>query len=329
MRQEFKLLKVIIADYTPEEYDYEPTEGSRAAKKSDYEDVDVIPVSDPNAATMAQKIVQYQAVLQLAQTAPQIYNMPLLHRQMIDVLGVKNANKLVPTEDDEIPTDPIQENQNLLTGKPVKAFMEQDHKAHIQVHQLAMQDPKIMQLVGQNPQAQIIQAAMMAHLNEHIGFEYRRQIQEKMGLPLPTEDQNKKVSPELANHIAQVAAQAAQELFQQNSAEAKQKAAQQQMQDPVVQMQQQELQIRMEDLKLKAQKQQIDAAQKADQIRVEESRIEAQKEIAAMQVAAQSAAKRDQLQKQQEIEGTRMGLEIAKNKFQAMQNRNRPSKEKN
>jgi hypothetical protein len=329
MRQEFKLLKVIIADYTPEEYDYEPTEGSRAAKKSDYEDVDVIPVSDPNAATMAQKIVQYQAVLQLAQTAPQIYNMPLLHRQMIDVLGVKNASKLVPTEDDEIPTDPIQENQDLLTGKPVKAFMEQDHKAHIQVHQLAMQDPKIMQLVGQNPRAQMIQAAMMAHLNEHIGFEYRRQIQEKMGLALPTEEQNKKVSPELANQIAQVAAQAAQELFQQNSAEAKQMAAQQQMQDPVVQMQQQELQIRMEDLKLKAQKQQIDAAQKADQIRVEESRIEAQKEIAAMQVAAQSAAKRDQLDKQQQIEGTRMGLEIAKNRFQAMQNRNKPSKEKN
>jgi hypothetical protein len=328
MRQEFKLLKVIIADYTPEEYDYEPEEGSRAAKKSDYDDVDVIPVSDPNAATMAQKITQYQAVLQLAQSAPQIYNLPMLHRQMIEVLGVKNAQKLVPTEDDEIPTDPIQENQNLLTGKPVKAFMEQDHKSHIQVHQLAMQDPKIMQLVGQNPQAQMIQAAMMAHLNEHIGFEYRRQIQEKMGLALPTEEQNKKVSPELANHIAQVAAEAAQQLFQQNSSEAKQMAAQQQMQDPVVQMQQQELQIRMEDLRLKAQKQQIDAAAKADQIRVEESRIEAQKEIAAMQVAAQSAAKRDQLQKQQEMEGTRMGLEIAKNKFQAMQNRNKQPKEK-
>jgi len=329
MRQEFKLLKVIIADYTPEEYDYEPAEGSRAAKKSDYDDVDVIPVSDPNAATMAQKITQYQAVLQLAQSAPQIYNLPLLHRQMIEVLGVKNAQKLVPTEDDEIPTDPVQENQNLLIGKPVKAFMEQDHKSHIQVHRMAMQDPKIMQLVGQNPQAPMIQAAMMAHLNEHIGFEYRRQMQERMGLPLPTEDQNKKVSPELANHIAQVAAEAAQQLFQQNSNEAKQMAAQQQMQDPVVQMQQQELQIRMEDLKLKAQKQQIDAAAKADQIRVEESRIEAQKEIAAMQVAAQSAAKRDQLDKQQQIEGTRMGLEIAKNKFQAMQNRNRPPKEKN
>jgi hypothetical protein len=333
-KQELRLLAGIIRDYTETNYEYEPDGNAdeapaQGAKKADYDHVDVIPVSDPNAATMAQKIVQYQAVLQLAQTAPQIYNMPLLHRQMIDVLGVKNANKLVPTEDDEIPTDPIQENQDLLTGKPVKAFMEQDHKAHIQVHQLAMQDPKIMQLVGQNPRAQMIQAAMMAHLNEHIGFEYRRQIQEKMGLALPTEEQNKKVSPELANQIAQIAAQAAQELFQQNSAEAKQMAAQQQMQDPVVQMQQQELQIRMEDLKLKAQKQQIDAAQKADQIRVEESRIEAQKEIAAMQVAAQSAAKRDQLDKQQQIEGTRMGLEIAKNRFQAMQNRNKPSKEKN
>ena len=319
MRQEFKLLKVIIADYTPEEYSYQPEEGSRAAKKSDYDSVDVIPVSDPNAATMAQKIVQYQAVLQLAQGAPQIYNLPLLHRQMIEVLGIKNAQKLVPTEDDEIPTDPVQENQNILMGKPVKAFMEQDHKAHIQVHQMAMQDPKIQQLVGQNPQAQVIQAAMMAHLNEHIGFEYRRRMQEIMGIPLPTEEQNKKVPPELANHIAQVAAEAAQQLFKQNTDEAKQIAAQQQMQDPVVQMQMQELQLRQQDLQLKAQKQQIEAAAKADQIRVEEARIEAQKEIAAMQVAAQAAAKRDQLIKQQETEGTRMGLEIAKNRFQAMQ----------
>ena len=264
-------------------------------------------------------IVQYQAVLQLAQGAPQIYNLPLLHRQMIEVLGIKNAQKLVPTEDDEIPTDPVQENQNLLMGKPVKAFMEQDHKAHIQVHQMAMQDPKIQQLVGQNPQAQVIQAAMMAHLNEHIGFEYRRRMQEIMGIPLPTEEQNKKVPPELANHIAQVAAEAAQQLFKQNTDEAKQIAAQQQMQDPVVQMQMQELQLRQQDLQLKAQKQQIEAAAKADQIRVEEARIEAQKEIAAMQVAAQAAAKRDQLIKQQETEGTRMGLEIAKNRFQAMQ----------
>ena len=316
MRQEFKLLKIIIADYTPEDYDYEPEEGSRKAKKSDYDSVDVIPVSDPNAATMAQKIVQYQAVLQLAQGAPQIYNLPMLHRQMIEVLGVKNAQKLVPVEDDNIPTDPIQENQNLLTGKPIKAFMEQNHQAHIQVHMMAMQDPKIMQLVGQNPQAQMIQAAMMAHINEHIGFEYRRQVQEKMGMPLPTEEQNKKVSPELANHIAQVAAQAASELFQENSAQAKQQAAQQQMQDPVVQMQMQELQIKQSELQLKQQKQQIDAAAKADQIRVEESRIAAQKEIAAMQVAATAAAAKDKLQKSQEAEGVRLGVDMAKHRAQ-------------
>jgi hypothetical protein len=247
--------------------------------------------------------------------------MPFLHRQMIEVLGIKNANKLIPTEDDEIPTDPIAENQNLLINKPVKAFMEQNHAAHIQVHTLAMQDPKIGQLMAQNPQAPMIQAAMMAHINEHLGFEYRRQIQAAMGVPLPTEDQNKAISPELANHIAQVAAQAAQQLFQQNSNEAKQKAAQQQMQDPVVQMQQQEIQIKMRELELKKEKQAVDAAGKADQIRVEELRIETQKEIAAMQVAASAASQRDKLEKQQELEGLRIGTDIAKSK--AMMNRPR------
>jgi hypothetical protein len=314
MKQEFKLLKTIIADYTPEEYDYEPEEGSARAKKSDYDTVTVIPVSDPNASTMAQKVVQYQAVLQLAQTAPQLYNMPFLHRQMIEVLGVKNASKLIPTEDDEIPTDPVSENQQVLINKPIKAFMEQNHTAHIQVHMLAMQDPKIGQLLAQNPQAPAIQAAMMAHINEHLGFEYRRQVQEAMGLPIPTEEQNKTVSPELANQIAQVAAQAAQQLFQKNTAEAKQQAAQQQMQDPVVQMQQQELQIKMQELSLRKEKQQVDAAGKADQIRIEELRIETQKEIAAMQVAATAAANKDKLERQQEIEGLRIGADIAKNK---------------
>jgi hypothetical protein len=319
MKQEFKLLKTIIADYTPEEYEYEPEEGNPRAKKADYDNVNVIPVSDPNASTMAQKVVQYQAVLQLAQTAPQLYNMPLLHRQMIEVLGVKNANKLIPTEEDETPIDPVAENQQVLINKPIKAFMEQNHQAHIQVHTLAMQDPKIGQLLAQNPQAQMIQAAMMAHINEHLGFEYRRQIQEAMGLPLPTEDQNKTVSPELANQIAQMAAQAAQKLFQKNTAEAQQQSAQQQMQDPVVQMQQQELQIKQGELQLKQQKMQIDAASKADQLRIEEARIESQKEIAAMQVAATAAASKDKLERQQELEGLRIGADIAKNK--AMMNR--------
>jgi hypothetical protein len=311
MKQEFKLLKVIIADYTPEEYDYEPEDAGRKAKKSDYDSTDVIPVSDPNAATMAQKIVQYQAVLQLAQSAPQLYNLPLLHRQMIEVLGIKNANKLVPVEDDQVPTDPVQENQNLLIMKPVKAFIEQNHEAHIQAHMAMIQNPKIQQLMQMNPQAQAIIAAAMAHINEHIAFEYRKQVEMAIGTPLPNEEQNKQVAPELADRIAMMTAQASQQLTQQAQQQAQQQQAQQQMQDPIVQMQMQELQIKQGELQLKQQKQQIDAAAKADQIRIEESRIEAQKEIAAMQVGAQSAAKRDQLAKQQETEGMRMGIDAA------------------
>jgi hypothetical protein len=244
MRQEFKLLKVIIADYTPEEYDYEPVEGSRRAKKSDYDMVEVLPVSDPNAATMAQKIVQYQAVIQLAQGAPQLYNLPLLHRQMIEILGIKNANKLVPIEDDQKPTDPVQENMNLINGKPVKAFIEQDHEAHIAVHMAAMQDPKMAALIGQNPMAQQIQAAAMAHINEHMAFEYRKQIELQLGVSLPTEEENENMQPEIAAKVAQMAAQAAQRLLQKNTAEAAQQQAQQQAQDPVIQMQQREMALK-------------------------------------------------------------------------------------
>jgi len=277
---------------------------------------------------MAQKIVQYQAVLQLAQSAPQLYNLPLLHRQMIEVLGIKNANKLVPVEDDQVPTDPVQENQNLLIMKPVKAFIEQNHEAHIQAHMAAIQNPKIQQMMQMNPQAQAIMAAAMAHINEHIAFEYRKQVEMSMGMPLPTEEQNKQVSPELADRIAMMTAQASQKLTQQAQQQAQQQQAQQQMQDPIVQMQMQELQIKQGELQLKQQKQQIDAAAKADQIRIEEARIAAQKEIAAMQVGAQTAAKKDQLEKQQRAEGMRMGIDAAKHKAQmAMQQaqRNQPS----
>jgi hypothetical protein len=317
MKQEFKLLKNIIADYAPDEYSYQPEEGSAMARKSDYENVDVIPVSDPNASTMAQKVVQYQAALQLAQTAPQLYDLPLLHRQMLDVLGIKNAAKLVPIEEDMTPVDPIQENQNILIGKPVKAFIEQDHKAHIQVHMLAMQDPQIAAIIGQNPQAQALQAAMMAHINEHVGFEYRRQMQERMGFTLPGEEETKKLDQMTANEIALAAAQASQGLFQQHSQEAQAQQAQQQMQDPVVQMQMKELEIKAQELQLKAQKQQIEAAEKADRIRVEESRIAAQKEIAAMQVAATTATAKAKISAQQELEGTKLGVQIAKDKAQA------------
>jgi len=316
MKQEFKLLKVIIADYTPDEYDYKPEEGSRKAKKSDYDSTEVIPVSDPNAATMAQKIVQYQAVLQLAQQAPQLYNLPLLHRQMIEVLGIKNANKLVPVEDDQVPTDPVQENQNLLTGKPVKAFIEQNHEAHIQTHMSAMQNPKIVQLMQMNPQAPAIQAAMMAHINEHIAFEYRKQVEMAIGAPLPGEEQNKHMPPEMADQIAMATAKASQQLMQQAQQQAAQQQAQQQMQDPVVQMQMQELQLKQQDLQLKAQKQATDAASKADQLEIEKSRIEAQMQIAAMQVGANAAAKRDQMERQQQTDGVRMGIDAAKHKAQ-------------
>lgn len=326
MKQEFKLLKAIIADYTPEEYDYEPIEGSRRAKKSDYDMVAVIPVSDPNAATMAQKIVQYQAALQLAQTAPQLYDLPLLHRQMIEVLGIKNAAKLVPIEDDQTPTDPVQENQNCLTGKPMKAFLEQDHQAHIAVHTSMLQNPKIMGLVQATPQGQAIQAAMMAHINEHLAFAYRKEVEQTVGLLLPTEEQEKNMTPEVAAQVAQLAAQASVRMTQQAQAMAAQQQAQQQAQDPIVQMQQQELQIKMQELQLKAQKQQIDAAAKADQLRIEEARIAAQKEIAAMQVGATAAAAKDKLQKQQLIEGTKLGVDIAKHRAQmAVQSAQRAS----
>jgi hypothetical protein len=322
MKQEFKLLKVIIADYCPEDYDYEPVDARRSARKEDYDMVDVIPVSDPNAATMAQKIVQYQAVLQLAQTAPQLYNLPVLHRQMIEILGIKNASKLVPIEDDAVPQDPVQENQNLLIGKPVKAFIQQNHEAHIQVHMAAMQNPKIMQLMQMNPQAQAIQAAAMAHINEHIAFEYRKQVEMQLGTPLPGEEANKEISPEMADQIAMMSAKASAILLQRDQQEAKQQQAQQQMQDPIVQMQMQELQIKQGELQLKQQKMQTEAAAKADQLEIERARIESQKEIAAMQVGATAAAARDKLKQQMEAEGVRMGIDAAKHRAQmSMQQR--------
>ncbi len=334
MKQEFKLLKTIIADYTPEDYDYEPEDAERAAKRGDYDMVEVIPVSDPNAATMAQKIVQYQAALQLAQTAPQLYDLPLLHRQMIEVLGIKNAAKLVPIEDDQKPVDPVQENQNILRVKPVKAFIEQDHAAHIATHMSMLQNPSIMGMVQNTPMGQQIMAAAMAHINEHLAFQYRKEVEKQIGLMLPTKEQSENMAPEVAAQVAQLAAQASMMLAQQSQAAAAQQQAQQQAQDPIVQMQMQELQLKQQDLQLKAQKQQIEAAAKADQLEIEKARIEAQKEIAAMQVAATAAAAKDKLQKQQLIDGAKLGADIAKHRAQmAVQSAQRqaqqqPKKEK-
>jgi hypothetical protein len=238
-KEELKLLRDIIRDYTPDTYTYEPVEGSPRAKKSDYDNINVIPVSDPNAATMAQKIVQYQAVLQLAQGAPQIYNMPKLHRQMLEVLGIKNTQQLVKLPEDQKPEDPVTENQNILMMKPVKAFYYQDHQAHITVHMAAMQDPKIMQLVGQNPQAQAMQGAMMAHVNEHVAYEYRKQMEMEMGIELPfhpdDDDADDKVMPqELEVRVSQMAAQASKALLQRDTDELRAQQAQQAQQAPAI-----------------------------------------------------------------------------------------------
>ena len=281
MKREFKLLKKIIADYTPEEYSYVPVEGSPRAKRSDYDNVEVIPVSDPNAATMAQKIVQYQAVLQLAQQSPQIYNMPLLHRQMLEVLGIRNAAKLVPMEDDEKPTDPVTENMNVLRGKPVKAFMYQDHQAHIQVHTTAMQNPKIQQILGMNPQiAQAMQAAMTAHINEHVGMEYRKQIEATLGVSIPVIDEEsdeQQVLPKSVEvELSRLMAQASTKLLGQAQQEAQAQMAQQQAQDPLIQMQMQELQIKQAEQQRKATKDQVDAILKAQQIAVDQERVATQ-----------------------------------------------------
>jgi len=312
MKQEFKLLKGIIAAYTPAAYNYEPEEGSRKAKKSDYDSVDVIPVSDPNAATMAQKIVQYQAVLQLAQGAPQLYDLPYLHRQMLEVLGIQNAEKLVPLKDgdDMKPRDPISENMDIINGKPVKAFIYQDHEAHIQVHMSAMQDPKLMQLLSQSPNAPAMQAAMAAHIAEHLAFEYRKQVEEQAGVALPAPNAEMDEDTELA--VSRLAAAASNQLLQKNQTEAAQQQAQQAAQDPIIQMQMQELQIKQGELELKKQKLQIDAAEKNDRLELEQQRIEAQKEIAGLQVGAKVATDKANLSAKQQLEGLRIGVEVAR-----------------
>jgi hypothetical protein len=325
-KEELKLLRDIIRDYTPDTYEYEPVEGTPRAKKSDYDNIDVIPVSDPNAATMAQKITQYQAVLQLAQGAPQIYNLPKLHRQMLDVLGIKNAQQLVKLPEDQKPEDPITENQNILMMKPVKAFYYQDHQAHIGVHMAAMQDPKIMQLVGQNPQAQAMQAAMMAHVNEHVAYEYRKQMEMEMGMELPfhpdeQDDDAKAMPQELEVRISQMAARASQALLQRDTNEVRAQQAQQAQQDPIVQMQQQELQLKQGELELKTKKLATDAAAKADQLQIERDRIESQEKIAGMnaQIKVNEDAKNRQ-SKETEM-GAKLGIDLAKSKAQMQQQR--------
>jgi hypothetical protein len=313
MKQELQLLRDIIRDYTPSDYSYEPDVGDRFAKQSDYDNVDVIPVSDPNAATMSQKVVQYQAVLQLAQQAPQIYNMPQLHRQMLDVLGIKNAKKLVKLEDDKQPEDPITENMNILNMKPVKAFLYQDHDAHIAVHMNAMKDPKMAQMIGQNPNAQAIGAAAMAHINQHLAFQYRKQMEQIMGIQLPPmeEENDEGIPREMEVQISAMAAQASNQLLGRNQTEIAAQQAQMAAQDPVIQMQAQELQLKQMEEQRKAAKDQSDAQLKMEQLKIEHERIASQERIAGAQLNAKAMTEQEKLQLQKMKDGFQISKDIA------------------
>jgi hypothetical protein len=347
LKQELQLLRDIIRDYTDDTYSYEPEgdDGPRA-KKSDYAHVDVIPVSDPNAATMSQRVVQYQAVIQMAQMAPDIYDLPQLHRNMLEVLGIKNADKLVPLEDDQKPKDPVTENMAVLKGEPLKAFVEQDHAAHLAVHTSIMQDPTVMQLIGQNPKAPQIQAALTAHIAEHVGFQYKLQLEKQLGMTIPKEDEQ--VPTAVANAMASMMAQAAQQMLQQNQAQAAQQQAQQQAQDPLIQMQQQELQLKQaemqvkqqevqaniqlgqqrlqmeaqkmqQDFQLKQQAAQLDAQKmvaditaKSDRIDLDTERLRSDQELEGMRIGAQINESKAKQQFDQEYAGVKLGSEISK-----------------
>jgi len=283
LRMEFKLLKWIIRDFLPTSYLYTPEGGDRAAKQADYDLVEVIPVSDPNAATMAQRIMQYQAALQLAQGAPQIYDLPQLHRQMLEVLGIKNAERLVPIEDDQKPRDPVSENMSFLTGKPTKAFIYQDHQAHITTHMSMIQDPMIMQMMGQSPMAQQMMGAVMAHIAEHMAFAYRQQIEQQLGVPMTAPDQELDEQTEV--QLSRLVAQAAQQLLQSNAGKAQQQQAQQMAQNPQLQMAQAELQLKAEELKRKEADSQRDFQIAQQKLALEQQRlqVETQKEAARLQ----------------------------------------------
>ena len=332
MKKEFGLLKNIIADYTDPDYQYDPSTGTPGAKQEDYDKVQLIPVADPNAATMAQKVVQYQAVMQMAQQNPDIYDLKELNKQMLEVLGVKNIGKLIPTDDDAKPLDPVSENMNMINGSPVKAFLFQDHKAHIEVHRAFRDDPLVREMVGQNPKAPQMQAAMEAHIAEHIAFQYRLEIEKQLGVPLPKEDE---VMPEnIQNQVARLSAGAAQKLLQQNQADASQKQAQKMQEDPLIQMQQQELQIKQQESQAKTQKMQADTQLDAARLDLEreklstnvqrdmileKARIESNEQIAGAQLGAKAVTDDKQIKAKELLEGAKMGVDVVqKNKDVAL-----------
>ena len=328
MRQEFRLLAGIIRDYTPEEYSYEPEIGDRRAKQSDYDCCEVIPVSDPNAATMSQKVVQYQAVMQMAAANPQIYDQVELNRQMLEVLGVKNIGKLIPNAEDKRPKDPVSENMDIINMKPVKAFIYQDHQAHLAVHMAAMQDPKLMQMMSQNPQAQTIQAAALAHINEHIAFEYRKQLEEQLGVPLPKPDET--LPEDVEVELSRLTAAAAQKLLAKDQAEMQQQQAQQQAQDPLIQMQQQELQLKAQDLQIKQQKTEADIAIEQQRLELEKEKIASHERLEGAKLGAQATKDKQKEESDKVLQGIKMGMEaeFKKKEFQLKEkDKNQPQQE--
>ena len=311
MKYEFKLIAAIVRDYTPESYSYE-VDAPKKAKRDDYDIVDIIPVSDPNASTMAQRVVQYQAALQLAASAPGIYDLPQLHRQMLEVLGIKNVAKIIPVEDEQKPMNPVSENMAALSGKPIKAFLYQDHEAHLKVHMSAIQDPKMQQIIGQNPQAQVIQAAMMAHINEHVAFQYRIEIEKMLGVPLPPPDEQ--LPEDIEVELSRAVAIAAEKLLQKDQAEAAQQQAQQAMQDPVVQQQNRELDIREAEVMRKKSKDEAELELRAADLTAkdqrERERIAAQERIAGAQIGAKAADLDKSIDSKQRIEGMKIGADL-------------------
>ena len=312
MKHEFQLIAALVRDFTPDSYSYE-VDGPMKAKQSDYDTTEIIPVSDPNASTMAQRVIQYQAALQLSTTAPNIYDLPQLHRQMLEVLGIKNVQKIIPIEADQKPTDPVSENMAVITGKPVKAFLYQDHLAHITTHMTAAQDPKMQQIIGQSVNANAIQAALQAHIAEHVAFQYRVEIEKMMGAPLPPEGEQ--LPEDVEVELSRVVAQAAQKLLQKDQAEAQMQQNQALQQDPVVQMQQKEVAIKEAEVQRKAQKDQADIALRAEEIRLrderERLRIDSQEEIAGAQIGA----KIGEAKLKQEAEGAKLGVQIASSRL--------------
>ena len=341
MKKEFGLLKTIIKDYTDPNYQYDPSTGTPGAKQADYDKVNLIPVADPNAATMAQKVVQYQAVMQMAQQNPDIYDLPELNRQMLDVLGVKNAEKLIPNEDNIKQLGPVAENMNIINGKPVKAFLDQDHEAHIAVHMAFAEDPKIKQLVGQSQKAGMIVAAMEAHVAEHIAFQYRIEIEKRLGVPLPPAEEPLPV--DIENEVARLTAAAAGKVLQDNTAEEQQKEQQKQAEDPILQMQKAELQIKQEEAKVKAQKTMADIALEKEKLEfekqkaitdvqrdvmLEQAKITSQETIVGAQIGAKAEMEQKQINTKEVLEGAKLGA-AAVNKQKDINLREKESRVRN